>query len=718
MHFGFRILAALLILGFGAMPASSAFAQTKIALHATQEEINIWKQRRVSGPYLDDWKRILANANAFKATPTGKWLGNHQNQAWAGDAVRDCLRKPTVYPGGNPDINNCAANGRTFADKIRDAGLVYLITGDTSYRDSVVTLLLDQIDEAGTDFTNTTRWPTTYTNQDKDFHISIWLRKMAYAYSYVRGSVTTQQRSAIDAWFNGAATWLNHIVHNAAGRSSRWPDRLNDDYAGTPSTSSCSTCGTGLTHFGGYTVNGFGFAWDNKATNHNAAVAAIGAVTGNATHINRAKRFVKEWLKYNVGADGTVWDQARWQRGNAQSGWNYATTTIGSIINAVDHIARTGDTELYEYSTSEGLHWSAGGPKSLLKVLQRYSNMALNNIHVYASTTSTTDASKKIDPDGNSPESTQRLISDIAFVQANVFYKDSLVAQVYNRSLPTNPASSGYDPWGGDWGNLPGARFMFGQMEGKVWPFTIEPVSSSPSASPTGPVNSPPPPSSAGSAGYWKFDEGFGTTAKDSSGTGNHGILINGARWTTGKSGSAISFDGIDDFVKISTTNFSASQGTVAVWVKASSFGSSPRYLFGHTSLPAYGNRIQLYTDDTGGNLDMGLGASHKSALNIQQLQVNTWHHVTFTWSSGAYTVYVNGTQKTKGTYSGLASLNSYAHIGGVGVDSKLESWSGAIDEVKVWNRALNSTEVQNEYNSNEISPLLPPSGLAVGTVR
>ena len=55
-----------------------------------------------------------------------------------------------------------------------------------------------------------------------------------------------------------------------------------------------------------------------------------------------------------------------------------------------------------------------------------------------------------------------------------------------------------------------------------------------------------------GLVGYWKFDEGSGTTASDSSGYGNTGTLSTGASapgWTTGKVGGALSFDGVDDYV-------------------------------------------------------------------------------------------------------------------------------------------------------------------------
>ncbi len=49
--------------------------------------------------------------------------------------------------------------------------------------------------------------------------------------------------------------------------------------------------------------------------------------------------------------------------------------------------------------------------------------------------------------------------------------------------------------------------------------------------------------------GWWKLDDGSGTTAKDSSGQGHNGTLTNGPIWTTGHAGSGLQFDGVDDFV-------------------------------------------------------------------------------------------------------------------------------------------------------------------------
>ena len=47
---------------------------------------------------------------------------------------------------------------------------------------------------------------------------------------------------------------------------------------------------------------------------------------------------------------------------------------------------------------------------------------------------------------------------------------------------------------------------------------------------------------------YWKFDERSGTTAYDSIGT-NDGSLINGPTWVLGQVGSALDFDGVNDYI-------------------------------------------------------------------------------------------------------------------------------------------------------------------------
>src|SRR5438093_748457 len=81
---------------------------------------------------------------------------------------------------------------------------------------------------------------------------------------------------------------------------------------------------------------------------------------------------------------------------------------------------------------------------------------------------------------------------------------------------------------------------------------------------------------SNGLVGYWNFDEGSGTTAQDSSGNNNTGILQNGPTWTIGQKGQALSFDKNDDAVRVGTpaTLNNLSAFSVSAWLKPLSIGS------------------------------------------------------------------------------------------------------------------------------------------------
>jgi hypothetical protein len=54
----------------------------------------------------------------------------------------------------------------------------------------------------------------------------------------------------------------------------------------------------------------------------------------------------------------------------------------------------------------------------------------------------------------------------------------------------------------------------------------------------------------AGARAIWLFDEGEGDTAGDISGNDYHAALVNDPTWVGGKFGTALSFDGEDDYVE------------------------------------------------------------------------------------------------------------------------------------------------------------------------
>ena len=161
-----------------------------------------------------------------------------------------------------------------------------------------------------------------------------------------------------------------------------------------------------------------------------------------------------------------------------------------------------------------------------------------------------------------------------------------------------------------------------------------------------------------------------------------------------------MSFDGIDDAVEISTDSMEPNGGSVCLWVWAEGFSATHYYLFGHT-IGSWSNRIQLYIDDLEGGLDLGLGDLHYRHTNIDIVEFNKWYHIALTWNGIEYAVYVNGTRQINGSYAGLSTLDSYADIGNTGYRTdRHEAFSGIIDEVRIYTRALTTDKVLAVFSS------------------
>jgi len=106
-------------------------------------------------------------------------------------------------------------------------------------------------------------------------------------------------------------------------------------------------------------------------------------------------------------------------------------------------------------------------------------------------------------------------------------------------------------------------------------------------------------------------------------------------------------------------------------------------------------DRIQLYTNDESGWLDLGLGDAHSRHSNIYNLDIHKWYHIGLTWDGTGYIVYVDGIAKAAGTYSGLSTFASIADIGNDGNAAyRDESFQGLIDDVRIYDRVLDANDV------------------------
>jgi hypothetical protein len=206
----------------------------------------------------------------------------------------------------------------------------------------------------------------------------------------------------------------------------------------------------------------------------------------------------------------------------------------------------------------------------------------------------------------------------------------------------------------------------------------------------------------AGLVGWWALDEGSGGTATDSSPSRITGALRNDPAWTSGKRRGALSFDGRTSYVEISKDPRLYFQGpfTVAAWVNVAVL---PKSQFGMYVVADYaddGNHssFALRVLPTGAvqffwQNDLTLPPV---ATSTGRVAPGTWAHVAGVWDGSMRTVYINGVPDgTNGDPQPRSDNRGNVAIGRPGAVNILY-FNGRIDEVRIYNRALSTTEVRS----------------------
>lgn len=203
-------------------------------------------------------------------------------------------------------------------------------------------------------------------------------------------------------------------------------------------------------------------------------------------------------------------------------------------------------------------------------------------------------------------------------------------------------------------------------------------------------------------AAYWKFDEGTGVVAADSSGHGDAGTLLNGPTWATGKFGKALNFPAGRSIVNVgaksSLANLHRTGFTVTAWVNVRSGGSSARIVdkddnsIGWFFKMASATTVQ-FVSDNGGPMRTSSGS----------IPANTWVHVAASWTgstaaSGAH-VYVNGNLADGAGVDGAGSSGDDSGTPlsiGNRTTAMDRGFDGAIDDLRIYPRVLTAAEIKS----------------------
>ena len=204
---------------------------------------------------------------------------------------------------------------------------------------------------------------------------------------------------------------------------------------------------------------------------------------------------------------------------------------------------------------------------------------------------------------------------------------------------------------------------------------------------------------SQGLVGYWKMDE-TATPAVNSSGNTNNGTWTGNATNTAGKFGNAITLDGTGDYVTFAdaaTLRFDGSTQDFSLfaWIRRGATGS--HYVVAKKDSTSDGYHMRFTSGS--GALECQINSTN-FASTTTITDTTTWHLVGCTFDrDGNGQAFVDGLPD--GTPEALSST-SLATTATFDIGAFLagpEYFNGAIDEARVYNRALSPAEVSALYN-------------------
>jgi hypothetical protein len=206
---------------------------------------------------------------------------------------------------------------------------------------------------------------------------------------------------------------------------------------------------------------------------------------------------------------------------------------------------------------------------------------------------------------------------------------------------------------------------------------------------------------SAELAGYWKFDEGSGTIAYDSSGNGNDGTFNGDPQWVTGYFGTALEFDGSGDWLDCGSDPSLSISGavTMTAWIKVNAQGLDHK-IGGNQDNANGGYKMTVYSNN---KVEFEIRTSSNSpTLNRDVaggtiLEVGEWYNVTGVYSleDGYIRTYVNGVlDRELATTSVLGASPGPFRIGCEPFTTGSYNFNGVMDEIRVYNTALTEGEI------------------------
>jgi hypothetical protein len=195
--------------------------------------------------------------------------------------------------------------------------------------------------------------------------------------------------------------------------------------------------------------------------------------------------------------------------------------------------------------------------------------------------------------------------------------------------------------------------------------------------------------------GWWMFDEGSGTVAKDSSGKGNDGTLNGAPKWVGGQLGGALDFDGTDDFVEIPHDLRLSITGaiTIAAWTNMRTTSSDEMAIVSKGGWAANDLPYEL-TETRGGVIYWQFyNDAGRDSCSPNSPSAGEWHHIAATYDGKVFKCYIDGVLAEEWAYAGAMPQNTASVT--IGRRSRGGTFfNGMIDDVRLYDRALTAGQI------------------------
>ena len=183
-----------------------------------------------------------------------------------------------------------------------------------------------------------------------------------------------------------------------------------------------------------------------------------------------------------------------------------------------------------------------------------------------------------------------------------------------------------------------------------------------------------------------------GTAWSDISKQENNATLYSGPTYDSSNGGSIV-FDGTDDFCLAGSGLEITGNLTVTAWVRPTSFANQGNIV---SKTANFGYRMRFQSDGT-----FWMYSNTNTITSPSAYTINNWFHTVGVFSSTGLRMYINGSLVQS---NGTAFTPSYAASSFIvgGNSTTQELFQGRIANVSVYNRALNQTEITQNFNAQK----------------